>query len=148
MSNFDLGLSHVALPVTDLGASIEFYRRFARLEVVHRRSGDDGAEVAWLSDLSRPFALVLIQRSAGAGQGRLGGWAHLGFGCVSNDDVDRRLSEAVDAGHSIIGPCDDGDPVGYWGIVIDPDGHNVEFSHGQRISSAVGGAATGWPPSS
>ena len=40
--------------------------------------------------------------------------------------VDRRLSEAAAAGYEIVGPCDDGPPVGYWGIIVDPDGHNLE----------------------
>lgn len=136
MTDFDLGFSHVALPVADIDRSIGFYRRFCRLEVVHRRIGDDGRAVTWLSDLARPFGLVLIERSTGAGRGQLGGWSHLGFGCMSREDVERRLAEAAEEGYEIIGPVDEGDPVGYWGIVVDPDGHNVEFSHGQRIASA------------
>lgn len=149
MSEPDLGLSHIALPVRDLDASIEFYRRFARLDVVHRReessvidaeSGNPvGGRVAWMSDLLRPFAIVLLETDTGAGRGQLGGWAHLGVACVSVDDVDRRLVEAAQAGLTIIGPCADDEPVGYWGIIVDPDGHNLELSYGQRVGDAIRG---------
>ena len=46
----DVGLTHIALTVTDLDVSIAFYAKYAGMEVVHRRSG-----VAWLSDRTRPF---------------------------------------------------------------------------------------------
>ena len=141
MSEPDLGLSHIALPVRDLDASIEFYRRFARFDVVHRREGSSvidaesgnpvGGRVAWMSDLLRPFAIVLLETDTGAGRGQLG------VACVSVDDVDRRLVEAAQAGLTIIGPCADDEPVGYWGIIVDPDGHNLELSYGQRVGDAI-----------
>ena len=57
----DVGLSHVALPVSDLDRSIEFYRRYADMEVVHRRTDTHGHGVAWISDLTRPFVIVLLE---------------------------------------------------------------------------------------
>lgn len=137
MSDVDLGLSHTALPVADIERSLEFYRRFANLEVVHRREAHPGHAVAWISDLTRPFVVVLLQADAPASPGRLGGWAHLGVGCLSRAEVDRRLSEAASEGYEIIGPCDDGPPVGYWGIIVDPDGHNLELAYGQQVGLAV-----------
>jgi catechol 2,3-dioxygenase-like lactoylglutathione lyase family enzyme len=136
----DVGLSHVALPVSDLDASLEFYRRFANLEVVHRREEHPGHGVAWISDLTRPFVVVLLQSELPAAGARLGGWAHLGVGCLSRAEVDRRLSEAAAAGYEIVGPCDDGPPVGYWGIIVDPDGHNLELAFGQQAGLAVADA--------
>ena len=38
----DLGLTHVALPVSNLDASLTFYARYARMEVVHRRTDEIG----------------------------------------------------------------------------------------------------------
>ena len=140
MSDVDFGLSHIALPVRDLDVSLEFYRRFANLEVVHQREEHPGHGVAWLSDLTRPFAVVLLQSEHPSAAARLGGWAHLGVGCLSAEEVDRRLSDAASAGYDIVGPCDDGPPVGYWGIIVDPDGHNLELSYGQKVGKVVGHA--------
>jgi len=41
----DVGFTHVALEVTNLDASIEFYAAYARMSVVHRRDG-----VVWTTD--------------------------------------------------------------------------------------------------
>lgn len=140
MNDVDLGLSHVALPVSDLDRAIAFYQRYAHFEVVHRREREEGHGVAWLSDLSRPFVVVLLEAGEVAGNGRLGGWAHLGVGCVSSAEVDRRLAEAAAEGHEIVGPIDDGPPVGYWGIIVDPDGHNLELAYGQQVGLTVAAA--------
>ena len=34
-------------------------------------------------------------------------------------------------------PEDGGNPVGYWALLRDPDGHNVELSFGQEVAAAV-----------
>jgi len=78
--------------------------------------------------------LETAERSAEA---TLGGWAHLGVGCASRDEVDHRLVEANAAGHQVLGPCDDGPPVGYWGIIVGPDGHNLEVAYGQEVGVTV-----------
>jgi len=137
MSDVDVGLTHIALAVSDLDHSIEFYRRFADMEVVHRREDHPGHAVAWVSDRTRPFVVVLLQTYGEGAEGRLGGWAHLGVGCATADEVDRRLADATAAGHSTLGPLDDGPPVGYWGIIVDPDGHNLELAYGQHVGLTV-----------
>jgi len=129
----DLGLTHVALPVTDMDASIAFYAAFAGMDVVHRR-GEPGERVAWISDHTRPFVVVLLERSI---DHRLGGWSHLGVGVGSRAEVDERLARAVATGHEALGPFDAGPPVGYWGIVQDPDGHNLELAYGQEVGFVV-----------
>ena len=45
----DLGLTHVAFPVTDVDASAAFYARYADMQVVHRRVDGAGerARSAW-----------------------------------------------------------------------------------------------------
>ena len=35
----DQGVTHIALPVSDLDASLDFYARYADMHVVHRRAG-------------------------------------------------------------------------------------------------------------
>jgi hypothetical protein len=36
---------------------------------------------------------------------------------------------------------DHGPPVGYWGSVTDPDGHNLELSYGQEVNVAAAHAS-------
>jgi len=121
----DVGFTHVAIPASDMDASIAFYREFAGMEVVHER-GEPGHRVAWITDHTRPFVVVLMERSV---DHLLGGWSHLGIGLESRDGVDRILRRAADAGHEVQGAFDDGPPVGYWGIIADPDGHVWEVAH-------------------
>ena len=129
----DLGLTHVALPVPDIDAGAAFYARFADMEVVHRRV-DHGVGVIWLSDLTRPFVIVLLQTEV---TNVLGGWAHLGVAVASRAEVDRRVADARDLGHTVSGPYDEGPPDGYWAIVDAPDGHHRELAYGQEVGVTV-----------
>jgi catechol 2,3-dioxygenase-like lactoylglutathione lyase family enzyme len=132
----DLGLTHVALPVTDVDASVDFYRRYADMEVVHRRHDDEtDTTVVWVSDRTRPFVIVLIEQAAVGGG--LTGFAHLGVGCATRDEVDRRCAAAGKEGRRVLGPLDSGYPVGYWAMIADPDGHNLELSYGQEVGLTV-----------
>lgn len=131
----DLGLTHVALPVSNMDASLAFYAEYADMHPVHQR-GEAGERVAWITDSSRPFVVVLLERSV---DHRLGGWSHLGVGVASREDVDRTLARAAEAGFEALGPFDAGPPVGYWGIIQDPDGHNLELAHGQEVGFTVTG---------
>jgi len=134
-SQEDRGLTHVALPVADAARSIAFYEQLADMTVVHTRvDPSTGATVAWLSDLTRPFVIVLIETTVSH---TLGGFAHLGVGCASREQVDSRCAAARAAGHEVLGPADDGPPVGYWAIIADPDGHNLELSFGQEVAFTV-----------
>jgi catechol 2,3-dioxygenase-like lactoylglutathione lyase family enzyme len=126
----DVGLTHIALPVRDLDDSAAFYERYARMQVVHRRDG-----VLWLSDKTRPFALVLMKSSA---VHPLRPTSHLGVGCESRDEVDRLAARAHAERCLISGPAEAGEPVGYWAFLRDPDGHTLEVSYGQKLSEAIG----------
>jgi catechol 2,3-dioxygenase-like lactoylglutathione lyase family enzyme len=130
----DRGLSHIALTVRDVDRSIAFYREYAEFEVVHRR-GARGHRVVWLSDLHLPFALVLVESDTD--EVRLVGVAHLGIACPGRDDVDRLAGRAREAGCLLREPEDGGTPVGYWALLQDPDGHNVELSFGQEVAAEV-----------
>lgn len=134
----DVGLTHVALLARNLDASVAFYAKYADMEVVHRR-GDSraGTEVVWLSDRTRPFVIVLIE--AEKPDTVLGPIAHLGVGCKSRAEVDRRTAEARADGMEVKGPEDWGPPVGYWAFIHDPDGHVLELSHGQEVGLTVAG---------
>jgi catechol 2,3-dioxygenase-like lactoylglutathione lyase family enzyme len=130
----DVGATHVALVATDLDRSIPFYERFAGMKIVHRRHEAGGGRVVWLSDLTRPFVLVLIE---GRVETRLGGFSHLGVGCASREEVDRLAAAARAAGCLAMGPTDSGEPVGYWAFLRDPDGHHLEISFGQEVGLTV-----------
>lgn len=132
----DLGATHIALPVTDLDRSIDFYERYASMQVVQRRvDPPHGRGVAWLSDLTRPFVIVLITVSEV--NGGLTGWAHLGVGVASREDVDGLAASARSEGRVVNGPTDSGHPVGYWAFIEDPDGNNLEISFGQDVDFTV-----------
>lgn len=126
----DIGLTHVALPVTDLAASVAFYARYAAMEIVHQRE-----DTLWLSDRTRPFVIVLIQ--APRVDAPLVPIAHLGVGCASRAEVDRLCELARQEDILIGGPNDSGPPVGYWALLRDPDGHTLELAHGQEVGLTV-----------
>ncbi len=128
----DVGLTHIALTVTDLTAAIEFYKKYAGMEVVHRRSS-----VVWLSDHTRPFVIVLAKQSVV--EHPLLPFSHLGVACATREEIDRLAEEAKEEDRLIGGPMDSGPPVGYWAFFRDPDGNTLELSHGQEVSSAVAG---------
>jgi len=126
----DVGLTHIALEVRDLDASVAFYATFAAMQVVHRREG-----VVWLSDKTRPFVIVLIESDHV--DSALRPSAHLGVACATRDEVDRLAGLAREQGCLVRGPENAGPPVGYWVFFRDPDGHTLELSHGQEVGTAV-----------
>jgi catechol 2,3-dioxygenase-like lactoylglutathione lyase family enzyme len=132
----DLGLTHVALPVTNLERSLAFWAKYAAMEVVHRRKDPTtGTEVAWVTDKTRPFVIVLLEWPRV--ETPLAPVSHLGVGCASRDEVDRLCEAARAEGVLRLGPLDSGPPVGYWAFLADPDGHTLELSHGQEVGLTV-----------
>ena len=134
----DLGLTHVALPCTDMDKTIAFYAEYADMHVVHDRDAG-GTRVAWLSDLTRPFVLVFLQTKSV--ERALGPFAHLGVALNSREEVDARIAKARAAGVEVEGPTDSGPPVGYWVFLRDPDGHTLELAYGQEVEFTVNSAA-------
>ena len=142
----DLGFTHVALLVGDLDASVAFYEKYARMQIVHRRS-EGSSRVAWVSDRTRPFVIVLIEGPAWVPRPlfRLANgllrlviqFEHMGVGCASREDVDRLCAQARAEGCLSRGPTDYGPPVGYWAFLTDPDGHTLELSYGQEVGLTV-----------
>ncbi len=141
-------LTHVALGVRDLDRTIAFYRRHVALHVVHERV-DGGMRVVWLAE--RPtdvdFVIVLMPVPAGPRPGP-GTLKHLGFAVGSRAEVDAAARAARAEGILRIEPTDAGPIVGYFCIVEDPDGNQVEFSYGQPINPRElpgGGRSAGDP---
>ena len=143
-------LTHLALHVRSIEASVAFYEGFTSLRVVERHSDTDstGMEVAWLGEphvgeARADFVLVLQEGTprfpAGAEpQSPLAPISHLGFASPSREVVDEVASRAERAGILRFGPEFLNPNAGYLCIVADPDGHHVEISHGQALGPYAG----------
>jgi catechol 2,3-dioxygenase-like lactoylglutathione lyase family enzyme len=133
----DIGLTHVALPVSDIEQSIKFYAIYAGMQVIHRRvDTESGIAVVWLCDSTRPFVIVLIQTNSV--QPVLSPIAHLGVGCKSREYLDTLCERAQQEGVLIREQQDSGYPIGYWAFLRDPDGHTLELSYGQEVGLTIG----------
>jgi lactoylglutathione lyase len=133
--------THIALPASDLDASLRWYGRFAPLTVIDRREDADG-QTAWLShegQAENPFVLVLVMFYAerGTPHPQLAPFAHLGIEVPTRADVDRLADEARAEGCLHWEPADIGPPVGYVCALRDPDGNVVEISHDQGVYAKV-----------
>jgi lactoylglutathione lyase len=139
--------THLALHVRSLETSIAFYVRYTNLRPINRHSdaSSTGMEVAWLSD--RPaseessFVMVLQEGTPhrlpdAKPQQPLGPMSHLGFGLDSREEVDAVSAEASKDGLLKFGPTFLNPYAGYLCIISDPDGHMVEFSHGQALGKS------------
>lgn len=132
----DIGLTHIALPVSDIEKSIKFYATYAGMQVIHRRTDTEtGVAVVWLCDKTRPFVIVLIQ--AKSVQSILSPIAHLGVGCKSREYMDILCEQAKQEGILLKEQQDFGYPIGYWAFLQDPDGNTLELSYGQEIGFTV-----------
>jgi lactoylglutathione lyase len=143
-------LTHVALPVRDLDATLAFYKRYTTLEVIHERvDPETHMRTAWLANpgdktatgddvgiQSARFVVVLMSGSLPKNitgdikeeYGFLRSISHFGLSCNSREDVDRIAAMAKDEGCLLLGPLYRNEVVGYICIVQDPDGNNIEFS--------------------
>jgi hypothetical protein len=111
-------------------------------------------EVVWLSD--RPvddenaFVLVLQEGTPRSipnanPQSPLGPISHFGFALPSPEAVDAIANEAKQTGLLQFGPTFLNPYAGYLCLVRDPDGHNVEFSHGQSLGKPSREVVAGTP---
>jgi catechol 2,3-dioxygenase-like lactoylglutathione lyase family enzyme len=139
----DSSFTHIAPSVDDLDASVAFYRKYAATEVVHERREPSGARTAWMSDGKMPFVLVLVATGSASPLRMIGRalirwlppFAHLGVSCNSRERVESLCKLARDEGRLRKPPRDGGPIVGYYGIIADPDGYNLELSFGQMTAS-------------
>ena len=136
-------LTHIALPVRDLDATLAFYERYTTLVNIHERMDPQtGLRSVWLAnqqdvtEAAARFVIVLIcgkLPTAVTGDikeeyGFLRSISHLGISLDSRDDVDRVAAVAKEEGCLLLGPMYRNEVVGYICIITDPDGNNVEFS--------------------
>jgi lactoylglutathione lyase len=143
-------LTHIALPVRDLEATLAWYRKYTTLEVIHEREDPDTKlRTAWLANAgdktdlggdigvqSATFVIVLIAGKLPTDitgdikeeYGFLTSISHLGISLDTREDVDRIAAMAKEDGCLLLGPMYRNVVVGYICVVKDPDGNNVEFS--------------------
>jgi len=126
-------LTHIALGVADVDRTIAFYRKHVGLRVVHERN-DGGMRVVWLGEDEPEVDFVLVLLPTGAPSGGRGNLLHLGFAVRSRKEVDAAAAAARADGILAAEPVYGGPIVGYFCIVADPDGNQVEFSYGQPIN--------------
>jgi lactoylglutathione lyase len=123
--------THVVLKVSELERSIAFYARFCGLEIV--RDGRPGGHTVWMAPRRRPagpppFVLVLYLTDIDCRMD------HLGFQCDAREEIDRVAAEGERLGILAEPPFDGGGDIGYVTMLRDPDGHLVEFTHGQPLA--------------
>lgn len=135
--------THVALPVRDLDETLDFYRKYTTLELIHERTDPEtGLRSVWLAnsrdrtDVAARFVLVLICGSLPSQvtgdikeeYGFLTSISHLGISLSTREEVDRIAEMAKEDGILVLGPRYMNPVVGYICIVRDPDGNQLEFS--------------------
>jgi catechol 2,3-dioxygenase-like lactoylglutathione lyase family enzyme len=133
--------THIALCVTDIDKSIEWYERFTHLKLLQRGQDKDGKN-AWLGDSTQadsPFVLVLGQFFEGhdpfapAPHLPMGPFAHIGIELPTKEAVDEVAARAKAEGCLGLGPIQLPKQIGYVCFIKDPDGNTVEFSHDQGV---------------
>ena len=128
-------LTHVALHVRDLEATVRFYCELCELRCIQRR-GDPAhsGAVAWLAEDGREHELILVLISGGPARTlHANDFSHLGFAVDSREAVDRLAARGERHGCLAWPPRQEPYPVGYYCGLRDPDGHVVEFSYGQPL---------------
>jgi catechol 2,3-dioxygenase-like lactoylglutathione lyase family enzyme len=128
-------LTHVALHVKDLDATVRFYETLCELHCFHRR-GDPSRSgaVAWLAEHGREHEFIMVLISGGPTRSVQGSdFSHLGFALESREAVDRIAERGAAAGCLAWQPRQEPYPVGYYCALRDPDGNYIEFSYGQPL---------------
>lgn len=126
-------LTHVAFGVRDLDRTIGFYKKHVGLHVVHERQ-DNGNRVVWLAEREHDPEFVLVFFEVPGDTSGRSPLQHLGFALSSREEVNAAAEAARAEGILTLEPVYAGSIVGYFCIVEDPDGIQVEFSHGQPIN--------------
>lgn len=137
-------LTHIALPVRDLDATLAFYAKYTTLAKIHERHDEStGLSSVWLANErdvttegAARFVIVLIcgklpTKITGdikEEYGFLRSISHLGISLNTRDEVDLIAAMAKEEGCLLLGPMYRNEVVGYICVITDPDGNNVEFS--------------------
>ena len=131
----------MALRVTDIDASIDWYTTHTPLKLLDKREDADGYG-AWLGhddSPDKPFILVLAQffpesdPFKDAPIATLAPFAHLGVEVTSREELDAAAERARAEGCLAMPPTDMPAPIGYICMISDPDGNMIELSYDQGV---------------
>ena len=125
--------THVALLVSDVDQTADFYIKYCGLKVLERRlDPKTGYRVIWLGE-NKNFVIVAFESEKKPIQSITKPLSHLGFSFESKEQVDEIAQTAKEEGLLNYGPVYFDADVGYICEVLDPDGNSVEFSYGQKL---------------
>ena len=115
-----LGLTHLALSVSDLNRAFQFYHDVFGMLAVYREADFIQAQTPGTHDI-----LVLEKVESGDHIGKSGGIKHFGFRLTDPRDIDRAARSIEQAGGKILdrGEFVPGEPYVFFN---DPDGYEVE----------------------
>ena len=126
-------LTHVALLVSDVDATADFYIKYCGLKVIARRHDPHtGYRVIWLGE-DLKFVIVAFEGDKKPVQSISKPMNHLGFALESKELVDKIATHAQGENLLKYGPIYIDKDVGYICEILDPDGNSVEFSYGQKL---------------
>ena len=137
--------THIALRVSDIDATIDWYTEFTPLELIDRRE-DDAGYGAWLGmpgETNNPFILVVAQfvpdkdPFGAAPIATLAPFAHLGMELPTKEAIDAMAEKGAAAGCLAMPPTMMPAPIGYITMLNDPDGNTVEFSWDQGVYATL-----------
>ena len=113
-----LGLTHLALSVSDLNRSFQFYHDVFGMLAVYREPGFIQAQTPGAQD-------ILVLESGGDSIGKSGGIKHFGFRLTDARDIDKAAKAIEKAGGRITdrGEFVPGEPYVFF---QDPDGYEIE----------------------
>ncbi len=126
-------LTHIALLVSNVDKTADFYIKYCGLKVLHRRvDPKTGFRVIWLGQ-DKNFVIVAMESNKKPVQSMAKPLSHLGFAMNSREEVDQIAEIAGEDGKLNYGPTFLDPVAGYLCEILDPDGNSVEFSHGQEL---------------
>ncbi len=130
-------LTHVALLVSDVDRTADFYINYCGLKIINRRiDPKTGYRVIWMGE-SSDFVIVAFESDKEPVQSLVKPLSHLGFSLNSKEEVDKIAEVAREEGLLRYGPIYFDSVVGYICEILDPDGNSIEFSYGQELGKNV-----------
>lgn len=126
-------LTHIALLVSDVDRTADFYIKYCGLKVIQRRADPNtGCRNIWLGK-DQDFVIVAFESEKKPVQSISKPISHIGFSLESREKIDEVAATAKQEGLLKYGPVYFDSTVGYICEVLDPDSNSIEFSFGQDL---------------